>query len=208
VERAEDSRIVKRIPLITISVCLAAIMLSSTNPLFELFALDRSALFHGEVWRLITGHLTHYTGAHLAYNLFVFALFGWIAEKAGRLRYELLLLWLSLFVSLFLIVGKPDLVVYGGLSGVVCGLVIAVSLMGVAKPGPWRLPAVLLLILLPLKVIVEFVMGSSILPYAEPQPFTMVPLSHAAGIIGGALFFFLDWLTQKTKRSTLREVSR
>ena len=47
--------------------------------------LDRTAVGQGEVWRLLTGHLLHYTPRHLGWDLLAFLLLGGWCEATGLL---------------------------------------------------------------------------------------------------------------------------
>ena len=47
---------------------------------------DRDAVAAGQLWRLLTGHWTHWSAEHLSWNLLVFALLGVFWERTGERR--------------------------------------------------------------------------------------------------------------------------
>ncbi|MFT7485622.1 MAG: rhomboid family GlyGly-CTERM serine protease [Candidatus Paceibacteria bacterium] len=73
--------------------------------------LERSAVGHGEWWRLWTGHLVHGSVEHFRYDVAVAALMG---LAFGRLWW---LLMAAPALSLALLFGLPGLEYYFGLSG-------------------------------------------------------------------------------------------
>ncbi|MBI1784302.1 hypothetical protein HYR69_04085, partial [Candidatus Sumerlaeota bacterium] len=51
-------------PWATLLVGLLAAVGSGFGPARELFVWDRGAILHGEIWRLVTGHLVHAARGH------------------------------------------------------------------------------------------------------------------------------------------------
>ena len=83
---------------------------------------DRALLGAGQVWRVLTGHLSHYSGSHLLWNLLGFAVLGAICERAQPRGFIWALALSLVLIPLGLWWGAPELVAYRGLSGVTSAL--------------------------------------------------------------------------------------
>jgi rhomboid family GlyGly-CTERM serine protease len=115
--------------------------------LLDLLQFDRAAILHGQVWRLLTGNLVHWSIEHFLLDVSAFAVVGLMYERALRPRYFWLLLTVALSVSLGMLVLLPDTRIYRGLSGVDSGqfvLALAVELQLVRQDRSrwlWLAPA-------------------------------------------------------------------
>jgi len=153
-------------------------------------AWDRRALADGELWRLITGHLVHFSWNHLGWDLLVFAVLGGIWECSGH-RYDLVAssLVAACAISLVVLVLHPDMSSYRGLSGVDSCLVMALvtqSLQRARHAGKYWLCAALLATLLAglAKVGYELATGGTVFVDAAEAGFVPVPVAH---LVGGAV---------------------
>ena len=92
--------------------------LATCSPGFHAWCvLDRDALANGEVWRLWTGHLAHFSVSHLLVDAFVFALLAMALRRAGESSLGRGL-WLGgAALSVSLLCSDAELARYGGLSG-------------------------------------------------------------------------------------------
>jgi rhomboid family GlyGly-CTERM serine protease len=149
---------------------------------------DRLAIFEGEVWRLLSSHLVHFTKLHLFYNLMAFGVAGWIIESRGYQYFVPLCLLMAVFIGVFLLVMKPDMNYYGGLSGLASGSIYYLALFGLREPQPWRLMCIVTLFLVPIKIFLEIDMSQSVFAYSGP--FSLVPLSHIIGCLVALFLFF------------------
>lgn len=145
---------------------------------------QRAEILHGQLWRLLSGHLLHLGGAHLLLNLcglgLVWALFA--RELSGLVGWRVLLCS-ALGVSLGLLLFDPDLVWYVGLSGVLHGL-FAAGAVRLWRERPTE--AALMLTVLAGKLLWEQLLG--------PLPGTsavaggpVVVDAHLFGALGGCL---------------------
>jgi rhomboid family GlyGly-CTERM serine protease len=88
------------------------------EPLGSSLAWDRGAILHGELWRLWSGHLVHYSISHAAADTLVLLAMGLYAEPlVGSRRFGLLLAGAATLLSLALLVLAPALNEYRGASG-------------------------------------------------------------------------------------------
>ncbi len=84
---------------------------------------SRAGLADGELWRLFTGHLMHFSWPHLAADIGAFLLLGVVIEREqGRGTLSVLLVLLALGTSSALWVLVPELAFYGGISALNYGL--------------------------------------------------------------------------------------
>jgi rhomboid family GlyGly-CTERM serine protease len=80
-------------------------------------SLDRHALLEGELWRLWTGHLVHFSLTHAAADIALLAVVAAIAQRElGGWATDIALLASAPLISLGLIALVPDLAVYRGAS--------------------------------------------------------------------------------------------
>lgn len=150
---------------------------------------DRAAIINGEIWRLLTGNLVHFSTAHLLYNLIAWLIAGTIIELQGYRLFPLLWLLSSLLIGIVLFTLKPELNLYAGLSGVVSAAVAYLCLHGITEKGVWRWLCAATLAGLIAKTIIELGTGSSVMILMSEESFVPVPLSHLAGIITALLLF-------------------
>ncbi len=180
---------IKKLPVLTLSIVFIC-MLSSVFPeIASVFIFDREAILCGEVWRLFSSHFVHLTINHLVYNLFAFTAAAWIIERENVYLLLFLFCLTALATGMTLLVFKPDMRYYGGLSGIACGLLYYAALMKIRK-NSWKIISLCIITLLPLKIVIELIRSDSLLPYWGHQPFVTMPVSHFSGI-STALFFYL-----------------
>ena len=85
----------------------------------SLMEYDRFLILKGEAWRLLTGHLVHWSPAHFYLDSIVFLFQGVTFEKKIGRRYWLLMLLSTLFIGLTLLFFRRDLLYYRGISGLI-----------------------------------------------------------------------------------------
>ena len=154
---------------------------------------DRPAIVGGELWRLLTGHFTHWSGEHLFLDLLVFAVAAGVWERlGGRRRLLVCLLASALAVSLSLWFLLPQVVHYRGLSGVDCALVTAVAVESIRRARAQRRPGVAValagvLAVYLFKIGYELATGTTLFLDAAAVPAGNVPLVHVVGGVCGLL---------------------
>jgi GlpG protein len=132
----------------------------------------------GQWWRLLGPALIHFSVLHIAFNL----LWWWSLGKQIEITFGLSSL-LMLFVFSAVVSNVAQLLVsganFGGLSGVVYGLVGCVWWLGWLKPN-WGLS-------LP-KPIVVFLLVWLVVGYLDILPVHMANTAHTVGLICGCMF--------------------
>ncbi len=179
------------LPWASLVLSLTAAVLFLLPDVSAWLGFDRKALADGQLWRLATGHWTHWSTEHLGWSLLVFALLGMFWERSGkRRRFIVCTVSSAVLISLAVWYLMPDMTSYRGLSGIDCALVTAVaaeSLRHCMKTGQrglgWALTAVIAGYFL--KVFYESTTGSTVFVSAEGATFSAVPLAHLVGGLYG-----------------------
>ncbi|MEO7773722.1 MAG: rhombosortase [Steroidobacteraceae bacterium] len=154
-------------------------------PLRDLLRYQRSAVLHGDLWRLVSAHFVHLDLEHAVLNAvgatLMWALFArdfrpgqwlWIALTALVTIDAGVLLW------------QPDLQWYVGSSGVLHGVMAAGTLAQLQRKDP---VSVLLLLFLVTKLAYEQLFGA--LPFQTQG--TVVVSAHLYGAMGGGFMALL-----------------
>lgn len=168
-------------PVMTIS--LAGLCLFITNAVgyspTELMYLKKGVA-EGQIWRLITAHLSHVDGTHLAWNIAGLLVLGSFLE----MRIGKAILWVLtlgvLSVNTYLLLDQ-NLVAYCGLSGVLNTLLFALLLSLYRAPEMrWLVVTTGLLALA--KILGEIYMGDALFIHTE---WASLPIAHLSGLVGG-----------------------
>lgn len=84
--------------------------------------LDFDSVMSGQWWRLLSGHLTHYDGQHLFWDLLMFVVLGAICERQNKKLFGVFLVIMAIVVSLTVMFSSNGISEYRGLSGIDTGL--------------------------------------------------------------------------------------
>lgn len=191
----------RRIPFLTLSIALLCGLVTYVPDLGSLCVLDRQAVYHGQWWRLYTGHLVHFSTLHLLPDLFTLVVTGWLLEIRRLQGYVVLLLVLPPAISAAVLALEPALVGYGGISGLTCGTLAYAALDGMCAGGLQRRIHGSILLLLGLKI-AGGLLGLPFVSVLHPDGHLItVPLAHAAGALTAVLLFAI---TGRMRRQTGR----
>ena len=111
-------------PTLTLGSAGIALLIATMPTLSPILIYDRTAILHGELWRLWTSHLVHFSASHLLLNVGALALAGSLVEMRSEDPRLVLFLGMPLVISLALLILEPDMSRYGGLSGLATGLLV------------------------------------------------------------------------------------
>ena len=183
---------------IILTVCVTLVMVFGSTA-SDWLRFDRHAILQGQLWRLLTAHLTHLGWSHLAMNVaglwLIWFLFG---QRLSTGYWLLILLGSALGVSLGLLAFHPDILWYVGLSGVLHGLFVGGCLMDI-RSG--RKDALLLFALIVAKLAWEQFSGP--LPGSEATAGGKVVVdAHLYGAICGVVLVMPALLRSSTAPST------
>ena len=194
-----------RFPLWTLLVCAIAGAVYGSPSLQALLIYDRAAIDDGELWRLVTGNFVHHSASHFIQDVVALLIAGTLME-IQRLRYSAgLYLASAALIGGTLYLGKPEIIVFGGLSGMVTAAVTFLCLHGLDETGAWRWLCLAVLACLVAKIGAEMALGSSFLFTAEPQNFVPVPESHVVGAATALLLFLCTKPTRSRRYASGRE---
>lgn len=175
------------LPVLTALLCFVAIGAFFTGQ-GAAWEWSREAIGRGEIGRLFTGHLAHWSLEHLVWDVGALALLGAFFERRGRAAFVITVAGAAVAIPLGLAWLDPGLVAYRGLSGIDSALFVAgcASVLGdaiAARDRRGAIAAGLLLAGLVAKVGVEAVTGASLFVggHAGPAGVEVTPLAHAIG---------------------------
>ncbi len=171
----------RRVPWATLLLAVAAV-LALWPAAREHMVYDRAAILKGEVWRLYLGNLTHFGVNHLVWNLAVLLVAGsWVESlRPGCARG--FLLTAPAAVGLALLLFRPGLEFYSGLSGVASGAVVLLALVQWSEPGIGRWLGGGLLLLVAIKLAAEWVGGGAVFAHFAGTSVRVEPAAHLAGL--------------------------
>jgi rhomboid family GlyGly-CTERM serine protease len=149
---------------------------------------ERGAIFQGEYWRLLTGHMVHGSSAHLLLNMVGMGLVvGLFPRHYSWRQWLLILLASAAAIDAGFVFYEPQLQWYVGLSGVLHGALAAGAIAWWRQES--RPLALALTLVLAAKLAWEQWHGA--LPFSGDMP--VVVDAHLYGALGGALAGAAVW---------------
>lgn len=159
--------------------------------LLEFLQFDRTAILDGQIWRVLTGNLVHWSTEHFLLDVGAFLFVGWLFERSMGKVYPWILLAGGLLVGVAVLMFLPEMATYRGLSGIDSGqfaaaLCIEARLARRKRQGQlFVLPAAMIFVT---KIASECATGTMFFGTESlgdlGQP---VPLAHLAGALGSLL---------------------
>ena len=139
---------------------------------------------------ILGGHLLHWNGQHLFWDLGMFLLLGVLCESAMRWRYYALLVLSAIVIPVAVMWFNPAITTYRGLSGIDTSLFALLVLTRAIElvVGRQRECLVFLMIWLLMcgKILMEFQTGE--VWFVQDVSFVPVPSAHLVGAVVGSLF--------------------
>jgi len=178
-----------------------------SHNLTELLQFDRAAIANGEIWRIITSHLTHWNAEHLLWDILTLGGLGIICEQWSRKGFLICLATSGLFISLGVWAFLPEIDTYRGLSGVVSALFIYTAAWIIIEKiaaKQWKPAAIagLATIAFISKTIYE-ACGSTL--FVQPHGlFAPMPIAHLIGGTTGAFCALAFFYTNSNNRPSIR----
>jgi rhomboid family GlyGly-CTERM serine protease len=162
----------------------------------EYLVYDRGALAQGELWRLLSAHLVHYSGAHLFTNLLVLVPAALLVETRYREDLLKILAVCAVAIGVGLFFFQEEIYRYAGASGISLSLLTYAALRGLDANTRWRVVCAILLAMVAIKLVAEAFVGWQVADWEQDAGFVTVTFSHATGA-GTALVI---WITRKAKQ--------
>lgn len=182
--------VLARMPWWTLGLVSAALIAQWFPGAADLLVYDRAALIGGELWRIVTGHLVHFSAAHLLNNLAVLVPAVWLVETRYRRDAGLLFLGAASAIGIALLAGEPRILQFGGASGISLAFLVYACLRGLHEDTRWRTVCMVLLAIIGAKFAAEFA-GWHLRDWQANEGFVPVMLSHVVGAAtGGAVYLW------------------
>ncbi len=188
----------------TTALLIGALSLGGES-LTELLRYDRSAIFAGQWWRALSGHLVHASVGHTLLNVAGLVLIALLfPEPLPLWRWAWRLLILSLGISALMLWRLPELGWYVGLSGTLHGLFV-LGFWWLFRQGDKLAP--LLLIVLIGKLVWEHFNG----PITSNEALVGVPVlveAHSYGALCAVIYLALApmWSRLSTPRTNTGDI--
>jgi len=182
---------------VTTLLVVGALLTFSSQSLSSMLLYERSSILSGEIWRLVTGHLVHFSKGHLLLDLVCIAVAGWIIETRRYPMFGLMCVVSALVVGLVSLLLLPDMYRYGGLSAIGISAITYLCLLSLKENASQRWIYLMMLFVTGLKIISEVATGEMLFASIDGSRVVPVPLAHFAGMVVGALFFILEKTTRK-----------
>lgn len=175
----------KRFPwmtLLLVALCAAASLAEGAT-----FEYERSRVESGEIWRLLSGQMTHWTPRMAVFDLGMLLGLGAWLEVRGDRRLAAVSLALGAVLTAVAVHLSPDLFVYRGSSGAASALFVLAAFRIADSPDPWtRTLAVAAVALFLAKAAFESLAGETLFAGELPEGVRVVPLVHLLGGLAGA----------------------
>jgi rhomboid family GlyGly-CTERM serine protease len=171
-----------RIPWVTLAVSALAVAVYAAPGGTAAVELSRAGLGDGQLWRLATGHLAHWSFEHLLWDVATFAALGAACERASRRDTAVVLLLAAPTVALMVLAARPSLATYRGLSGLDVALFALL-----ARQVGGRIGATLAAVLAA-KLVYEAGAGAAVFVGHLSDAVVFVPAAHQGGALAAALW--------------------
>lgn len=181
-----------RRPFPYVTFCMIGLSLATfyVPTLSELFVYDRQAVLEGEVWRIFTAPLVHFSIGHLFWNLLVVSIVGWAVETAGWGRWWIVYGVCSAVAGLVFVFFCPDMARYGGLSGLATAVVAQFCLCNLIMSEKQKKVWMGLVFLVLTKILFECHSHNAIFVSSAQMAFKVMPFAHIIGLLGAFLASF------------------
>jgi len=176
-------RALRHLPWWTLGFLTCALVAQWVPCVAQWLLYDRAAIVSGEWWRVATGHVVHFSPAHLVANVAVVAPAGWLVESRTRSDATILLAGGAAAIGVTLFLGEPALPEFGGASGIAFALLTYACLRGLHDGARSRALCAVVLALATAKLVAECV-GWQVHDW-QADGFVPITLSHVAGAASG-----------------------
>lgn len=158
-----------------------AVAASTIPVLASWFVYDRAAVDAGEAWRLVTGHLVHFSVRHLGIDAASLVVLAFLAWRWSIPQLDQVCLLAAMASGLAVHFGAAHFAYFGGLSGVVVGAWVHVGLqLQMRGSRSERILGSAALALAAIKLVAEVLTDVSISAGAS-APYVLATASHVAG---------------------------
>lgn len=180
-----------RLPIAALGCTLLAVAIWLVPGVAERLQFDRGAIAAGEIWRVVSGHLTHWNGDHLCWDVLMFAVLGALVERTSRASFLATTVLSALAISAALWFLQPAQALYRGLSGIDSALFVFQAIWLAREALSEKRFAASVLPIMALagfvgKVGYEYASGCTMFVDSMAAGFEPLPLAHVIGGLVGA----------------------
>ena len=160
---------------------------------------NRTAIIdHWQIWRILTGHFTHWNYEHLFWDTFAFLIASFLLFRISLFQFIFVLLFSLLFISLWILFFNPEVKLYRGLSGVDVALFFFLSLSVIRfsikkKKYTGMAVGIVFLLFLIMKLGYEFFSGEMLF-VGNLSGRKLLLSAHFSGAVAGIICFLLFYL--------------
>jgi len=188
------------VTIVVATVCVTFVAMPES--LIQPLSGDRHAILHGELWRLWSAHLTHFSLRHALIDSVTLLLIGTMAESIfGSRRIALFLLIGAPLISSGIVFASPALLDYRGASAIAIMLATMVGLSLWQSRPTSRLTLGILAACLLVKIGCDAT-GMSLTLTDLPDHVRVAWQAHLLAVALGALYDFLPTRMQQTDAIT------
>ena len=179
----------------TLALLIVAIsIIAYSLPRFSDFLVyDGRAVLSGELWRLFTAPLVHFSTSHMFWDVLVFCAAGFAIEAKRYRGFWLVCIFAAVTPSLIFLLTLPQVERYGGLSGLATGAVAYFCLCSALKKRKHRFIWMAILVGMAMKIVAETAMGAPLFVQTGSIPFRVLPLAHILGYLGALITIMWTW---------------
>jgi rhomboid family GlyGly-CTERM serine protease len=190
-----------RAPKLTLLIAGAALVLALFPRWAPGLVYDRSAILHGQIWRMFTGHWVHFSTRHLVFDLAPLVAGGSILEARALPRFGWFCAMAPWAISAALVVFEPRMDYYAGLSGLDVAVVVLLALNGLGDPPPWRWVCVAVTVGIAGKIALELATGRGFFGAVDNLPARVSVVGHVAGAMTALSFYLAERRAQSVCRA-------
>jgi len=171
-------------PLLYVLGAAASLVVQCVPGWRDSLIYDRTALAHGELWRIWTGHWVHFGWPHFVPDTGLFLIVGWLLEERHRLFARVAFFLMPAVISAAIYFLDPAMTRYGGLSAVDLGLLLYLAAQGWQRNwSDWFWPAVIAIYIL--EIVLQAYhggQGGGAIRFDEPS----IRIATSAHVVGSA----------------------
>ncbi|MEM8666130.1 MAG: rhombosortase [Planctomycetota bacterium] len=192
----------------TLVVTTLALLVWAVPSLGSLLETNFALIGEGQWWRIWTGHLVHFDGGHLFWDLMMFVALGSVCERQHPRLFPIAWFVLATGVTLGLAMFCDGIGSYRGLSGIDTGLFVWLASERVFRSciDRERVTAfawLLALIGLTGKLVFETVTGQTL--FVDSSGFTPLVEAHLAGVMFGFICSLIVFASARDEEISLDE---
>ncbi len=191
-----------KVPAVTLSVVAMAALVAICGAEAEgALVYDRYRIADGELWRLITCNWVHFSKSHLAYDVAAFGIAGSLLEMRSHRGFGWFCLLAPGVIGASVFVTCPNLMIFGGLSGLATGAIVLLATHGLREPGPWRCICLLALAAVAMKTAMELLTRDTV--FMRGGGLRAAPEAHIAGSVVALMISFRLFLQRNASNLCL-----